>query len=75
MGTTIWLPPELKARIERQADASGMSLEEFVRVTLERVVDRERSEDPLFSDTAVYQDDGPTDFASHHDGYLYGDVS
>ncbi|MCU0980452.1 MAG: ribbon-helix-helix domain-containing protein [Pirellulaceae bacterium] len=75
MDTQISLSPELKAKVEREANARGMSLPDFVRESLEQVVARRLSDDPLFADTAVYRDDGPTDFASNHDEYLYGDAS
>jgi len=75
MDTQISLPPELKAKIEREANARGISVPEFVRESLEHAVAERRSEDPLFADTAVYRDDGPSDVASNHDGYLYGDAS
>ena len=75
MDTQISLSPELKAKAEREAVARGMSLPDFVRESLEQAIARRSSEDPLFSDMAVYRDDGPDDFASNHDDYLYGDAS
>jgi predicted DNA-binding protein len=75
MDTQILLPPELKSRIEREANARGMSVPEFVRESLEHAVAQQPAEDPLFADTAVYRDDGPDDVASNHDRYLYGDAS
>jgi len=75
MDTHISLSPELKAKIERGANARGMSLSDFVRESLELAITHKPSDDPLFADTAVYRDDGPADFASNHDDYLYGDAS
>lgn len=75
MDTQITLPPELKAKIEREANARGMSVSDFVRESLEHAVTQEPSEDSMFADTAVYRDGGPNDLASNHDGYLYGDAS
>lgn len=75
MDTHISLSPELKVKIEREANARGMSLPDFVRESLEQAIARKPSDDPLFADTAVYRDDGPADFASNHDDYLYGDAS
>lgn len=72
MDTPISLSPDLLAKIEREANARGMTLDEFVRETLEQAVSRSPCDDPLFADTAVFRDDGPADFASHHDDYLYG---
>ena len=75
MDTQISLSPELKSKIEREANARGISVAEFVRESLEHAVTQKTSEDPLFTDTAVYRDDGPNDLASNHDDYLYGDAS
>lgn len=83
MDTPFSLPPDLKAKIEREADARGMSVADFVRVSLESAVVQEPSDAPepgsysdsLFADTAVYRDDGPADLAAKHDDYLYGDAS
>ena len=75
MDTHISLPPELTAKIEREAKARGMSLPDFVCESLENAVAQKPSDDPLFSDTAVYRDDGPNDLASNHDDDLYGDAS
>ena len=75
MDINISLPPDLKAKIEHEADARGMSLSDFVRESLEWVIAQKPAEDPLFSDRAVYRDDGPVDSASNHDEYLYGDAS
>ncbi|MFO7905671.1 MAG: CopG family transcriptional regulator [Pirellulaceae bacterium] len=75
MDIQLSLSPELKAKIECEANDRGMSVPDFVRESLERAVAQKRSEDPLFADTAVYSDDGPNDFASNHDEYLYGDAS
>jgi hypothetical protein len=75
MDSQISLPPELKAKLEREAKARGMSVADFVRQTLENVLVQAPADDPLFADTAVYRDDGPIDFASNHDDYLYGDPS
>ncbi len=75
MDTPISISPELKAKIEREAAARGISPSDFVRESLEMAVTRKPSGDPLFADTAVYRDDGPGDCASNHDDYLYGDAS
>lgn len=75
MDSQISLPSDLKAKIEREANARGMSLPEFVCKSLEWAIAQNPSDDPLFADTAVYRDDGPVDLASNHDDYLYGDAS
>jgi len=73
--TEILLPPDLKEKIEREADARGMSLSDFVCKSLEWLIAQQSAEDPLFADTAVHRDDGPDDVSSKHDDYLYGDAS
>ena len=75
METQITLPSDLKQKIEREATAQGMTVDEFVTDSLERAVANGRSNDPLFADDAVFRDDGPTDTAANHDEYLYGDAS
>lgn len=75
MDAQISIPAELKERIEREADARGMSLPEFMRASIEWAIAQESPDDALFSDSAVYRDDGPNDFASKHDDHLYGDDS
>ena len=75
MDANFSLPPDLKARIEREANARGMPLSDFVRESLEWAIAQKPPDDPLFADTAVYRDDGPVDLASSHDDYLYGDAS
>jgi len=75
MDTHISLSPDLIVKIEREASARGMSLPDFVRESLEQAITHKPSDDPLFADTAVYRDNGPADFASNHDDYLYGDAS
>lgn len=75
MDTQISLPPDLKARAEREASARGMSLPDFVCESLEWAIAQKPSADPLFKDTAVYRDDGPSDLTLNHDDYLYGDAS
>ena len=75
MNMEISLSPDLLAKVEREAKARGMPLADFVRESLEQAISQKRSDDPLFSDTAVYRDDGPADFASKHDDYLYEEGS
>ncbi|MBI2481804.1 MAG: CopG family transcriptional regulator [Planctomycetia bacterium] len=75
MDTQISLPPDLQAKIEREARARGMSVPDFVRTSLEWAIAQKPADDPLFADTAVFRDDGPEDLAANHDDYLYGDAS
>ena len=75
MDMHISLSPDLIAKMEREANVRGVSLQDFVRESLEEAVAQRRVDDPLFADTAVYRDEGPADYASHHDDYLYGSGS
>lgn len=74
--TTIMLPAELKMRAERHAYELGVSFGELVRETLQLALEggmTARTEDPLFTDEAVYEGKTPKDLAERHDDYLYGD--
>ena len=75
MDLQISIPDDLKQKIEEAAKARGISLPDFVRTTLVWAISQKPIEDSLFSDTAVYADNGPIDCASNHDEYLYGDAS
>ena len=75
MDTQISLPPDLEVKIQREANARGISVAAFVCESLEWAIAHNPSADPLFADTAVYHDEGPDDLASRHDDYLYGDTS
>ncbi len=73
---TILFPDDLKERAERTAAEKGISLEEFVRETVERHLQKlelPRSEDPYFANNSVYEGDTPTDVVERFDDYLYGD--
>jgi hypothetical protein len=58
MDTQISLPADLKDKIEREANARGMSLSDFVCKSLEWAMAQKPSDDPLFADSAVYRDEG-----------------
>ena len=73
---TIPFPDDLKERAERTAAEKGTSLEEFVRETVERHLQKLElpwSNDPFFANDSVYEGDTPTDLVERHDDYLYGD--
>lgn len=72
--TTIMIPDDLKIRAAKRADSLGISLGEFVRVSLERNLKPDNvalREDPYLTDNAVYEGETPTDLAQNHDDYLY----
>ena len=75
MDTPITLPPDLTEKATREAAERGMSLPELVRMTLERIVSSQPTADPLFTDSAIFADDGPSNLAGDHDEYPYGDAS
>ena len=74
--TSLMIPVDLKEKAERSAELMGISLDQFVRDTLEArlgSLKRPRSEDPLFNFDDAYDGPAPSDLAINHDKYLYGD--
>jgi hypothetical protein len=74
--TTLMLPADLKARSERRARELGVSMGEFVRRSLVRLLDETASpasEDALYADAVASAAETPVDLAERHDDYLYGD--
>ena len=74
---TVALPPDLLAEAARAAGRRGIAVEDWVgecvRASLTRTPPADRGAadtDPLFADTATFEDDGPTDLAARHDEYL-----
>jgi len=73
---TIPLPDDLKELAERNAEKRGISLEEFLRETVERRLKQLESpwdEDPFFKDNLAYDGPVPPDSSERHDDYIYGD--
>lgn len=74
--TTIMLPYALRIEAQRLAHEQGVSLGELIRQALLDLLrnkrDRSVDIDPLFADSAVWDDDAPVDLAANHDHYLYG---
>ena len=70
---TVRVSDELRDKAVLAARQRGLTLDEFVRVCLSSVVDREQ--DPLFCDSVVFSGDVPSDISKNHDRYLYGDDS
>ncbi len=74
--TTIMLPERLRSEVVRESSRLGISLGAYVREALEMSLASQKvntTVDPLFSDSAVYSGEGPSDAALNHDEYLYGD--
>ena len=75
--TTIMLPSDLKAKVQKRANYMGMSLGQYIREAVVNSLEYQQrdqpiEEDPLFADDAVFVGKGPGDIAENHDRYLYG---
>ena len=73
--TTVMIPDDLKIRAANRAKSEGISLGEFIRMSLEKALrdaDRKYPDDPFLADDCVYEGDTPSDLAQNHDKYLYG---
>jgi hypothetical protein len=72
--TTLMLPAKLKAKAQREAKRQGVSLGQFIRVSMEAHLNVSSGNgkhlDPFFDDTFVITGPGPTDVAENHDKYL-----
>ena len=76
--TTILLPMDLKKKVESKAKERGISLGEFIRLSLQDSISPKKNhieKDPFFSDTEFYESNIPSDISLNHDDYLYGDKS
>jgi hypothetical protein len=74
--TSIMLPSDLKAQAMDQAHKSGLSLGEYIRKALKKMLleaKKKKSIDPFFEDKATFRGSSPSDLAARHDDYLYGD--
>ena len=67
---TVQVPDELRDKAVLAAQRRGLTLDEFIRLCLSSAVDR--GQDALFSDSAVFTGDAPSDISKNHDRYLYG---
>jgi predicted transcriptional regulator len=73
MDNNIEIPADLRRKLEKMASARNISVGEVVRESLEQTVSR--ANDPLFADDTVFRGNSPTDGATNHDDYLYGENS
>ena len=74
--TTVMLPEDLKLKAEKRAEKMGISLGEFIRLSLEAQIrlKKDESQDDFFlSDDAIFSGDVPVDISVNHDKYLYGE--
>ena len=69
---SVPFPEDLWDKAEAAARERGLALDEFVRRCVSTTVDKNRANDPLFADRAVFSGDVPSDLAENHDQYLYG---
>ena len=75
--TTILLPERLKAKANVKANTLGISLGEFIRLSIERNLKaqfREIKNDPFIQDNYVFTECNTTDCSVNHDDYIYGDL-
>lgn len=74
--TSLMMPEDLKVRAERKSRQLGMSMGQFVRLSLEdELAKYERHDpDPLLADTVVYRGAAPDNVSQEHDALLYGDT-
>jgi hypothetical protein len=74
--TTVMLPSDLRRRAHAAARKRKVSLGTLVRESLDAALpswEAAREDDPLLSDSAVYEGRAPRDLAKAHDRYLYDD--
>jgi hypothetical protein len=75
--TTIMLPSELRSRALRRARRLGVSLAQFVRMSLNGELEREGpipgKKDSLFDDDEVYEGPYPAEPLKSIDDELYGE--
>ena len=72
--TSLMMPEGLKVRAERKSRQLGLSMGQFVRLSLEDELAKHerRDPDPLFADTVVYRGAAPDTLSREHDAMLYG---
>lgn len=71
--TTIMIPDSLRLSLIKEAEREKLTFGEIVRRALQGFLLMRRgatAHDPFFSSQTVFQDEGPTDGAEHHDDYL-----
>ena len=76
--TTILLPLELKKKVESKAKERGISLGEFIRLSIQEAISPKKNQiekDPFFSDSEFYEGNMPSDISLNHDEYLFGGKS
>lgn len=74
--TTVLLPEKLKTKANVKANTLGISLGEFIRLSIESSLKSQFSEkknDPFIQDTNIFTKCSSTDCSINHDDYIYGD--
>lgn len=70
--TTVLIPHDLKVKASQMAHAAGMSLGEFVRMSIElRCSTNTKVFDVFLDDRRCYEGEIPKDLSKNHDDYLY----
>ena len=69
----VSFPDDLGSQAEAAAQQRGVPIDEFVRQCVVATMNKDRSQDPFFADTALYRGDAPSDLSARHDDYLYGE--
>lgn len=69
----VSFPDDLGNQAEQAAQQRGIAVDEFVRQCVAATVGKDRSQDPLFADIAVWTGEAPSDLSARHDDYLYGE--
>jgi len=75
--TTILLPERLKTKANVKANTLGISLGEFIRLSIESNLKsqvREINNDPFIQDDYVFTECNASDCSINHDDYIYGDM-
>ena len=86
MKNAVTLPPPLFEGAAAAAARDGMTVEAWLAARVRGILAEPPplppapplppgEEDPLYADTSVFEDDGPTDTAERHDFYLYGPIT
>jgi hypothetical protein len=71
--TSIMLPNPLKSRVARRAKGLGMTVEQFIRHSLEQSAPSQpRRPRKAVLKLDIYKGPGPSDVSQNVDEYLYG---
>ncbi|MBI5201662.1 MAG: hypothetical protein HY925_08770 [Elusimicrobia bacterium] len=63
----------MKRRVERAADARGISLGAYLREALVKSLTSAGEKDPLIADSRIFTGKVPANLSAEHDRHLYGE--